>query len=91
MLYLGACDGIEPSDAYNLFYAFPTAVIGVCVGSEHAAEKGFHPQGIRSNSFVSSFINAVTLDPSGYLDFNSHVQPREGIVTTDPGYWKPRQ
>lgn len=91
MLHLGACDGIESSDAYDLFYTFPTTVIGVGVGSEHATEKRFHPQGIRSNSFVSPFIDAVTLDPSGYLDFDSHVQSREGIVTTDPGYWKPRQ
>jgi hypothetical protein len=81
---LGAGDGVESPHADNLLDGVAGAIIGVGVCAQYTAEVRLEPQLVGCDPFVAPLVYAVALHGARNVHLHAHVQPREGIVATDP-------
>jgi hypothetical protein len=68
------CDGIESPNTHDFPDSVSTSIICVGVCAQNTAEVCLQPQLIRSYSFVSSFVYAVTIDSTRYRNVDAHVE-----------------
>lgn len=84
MLGFCACDRIEPSTAHNSVLR----IIGIAECAEDATKVSFQPKCLGCFTFLAAFVNCISFYASGDLDFDAHINAREGIVATaeTPGF-----
>lgn len=65
---------IEPADANDLLDSITASIIGIQICSQNSAQECLEPESIRGHTFVSSLIDAVTLQTTGNFDLHPHVE-----------------
>lgn len=80
MLSLRVSDWVESSNAHDSSNGIATAVIGIRIGAQHAAEICFKPKLIGCLALFAPLVYTVALDRTGNRDMDSHVQSGESIV-----------
>jgi hypothetical protein len=82
MLRLGVGHGVEAPNANDLPDGVASAVVGIGVGAQHAAQVCFEPEFVGGLAFLAPLVDAVALDGPREGGMHAHVDSGKCIVTT---------